>query len=45
MMDEDDPFLGLPKRMPANDKLARVLEWGGLIAGIGLCAWAIATTL
>jgi hypothetical protein len=45
MMDDDDLFLEVPKTTPANDKFARVLEWGGLIVGLGLCAWAIATTL
>jgi hypothetical protein len=44
-MDDDDPFLETPKSTPANDTLARVLEWGGLIAGIGLCAWAISIAL
>ncbi|WP_274597255.1 hypothetical protein [Microvirga tunisiensis] len=36
----DDPFLKATKTQ-ANDALARLLEWGGLIAGISLCAWAL----
>ncbi|MDG2570477.1 hypothetical protein P7L87_23165 [Vibrio parahaemolyticus] len=42
---DDAPLLEVPKTTPANDTLARVLEWVGLIAGIGLIAWAIAIAL
>lgn len=43
--DEDEPFLEVPKTTPANDTLARALEWGGLVAGIGLIAWAVSIAL
>ncbi|WP_262027884.1 hypothetical protein [Microvirga sp. Mcv34] len=44
-MNDDDPFLEASKTTPATDTLARILRWVGLLAGIGLCAWAISTVL
>jgi hypothetical protein len=44
-MDDDADFLEVPETTPANDTTARILRWIGLIGGLGLCAFGIATAL
>jgi hypothetical protein len=42
---EPDHLLEVPDVAPANDSAARILRWGGLIGGLGLCAFGIASAL
>jgi hypothetical protein len=38
-MDEDDDFSELDRPNPANDKLARIFRWIGLLFGIAMLGW------
>lgn len=38
-MDEDDDFAESDHTNPANDKLARITRWVGLICGIAMLGW------
>jgi len=40
-----DRRLEVPEVTPANDSMAHVLRWVGLVGGLGLCALGIASAL
>ncbi len=39
-MDDEDELLTARKMTPTDDALASVCRWGGLLAGLGLLAYA-----
>jgi hypothetical protein len=42
LQDEDsDPFLEIRSQSPANDRLARVMEWIGLSVAVGMIVAAV----
>jgi len=42
MDDEDgDGLLDMPPQSPANDELARMMDWVGLSAAVGMIVFAI----
>ncbi|WP_210485171.1 hypothetical protein [Microvirga antarctica] len=41
-MNEFDQSLTVSEFDPATDALAHVMRWVGLVAGIGIFAWALA---
>jgi hypothetical protein len=43
MHQDDDDYLEARSKTPANDNLARVLRWVGLIGGLALLGWVIFT--
>lgn len=43
MHEDDNDYLEARSDTPANDNLARVLRWVGLIGGLALLAWVTAT--
>jgi hypothetical protein len=39
MHEDDDDYLEARSATPANDNLARVLRWVGLVGALALLAW------
>jgi len=45
MADDDDRLLVARTKSPANDRLARVFEWFGLLVALAVVAWVILYTV
>jgi hypothetical protein len=43
MHEDDNDYLEARSDTPANDNLARVLRWVGLVGALALLTWVIAT--
>jgi hypothetical protein len=43
MRDDDDDYLEARSHTPANDNLARVLRWVGLVGALAVIVWITVT--